>query len=135
MDSKSNTGITTVGEYFASLPEQARAALEQLRLTIKKAAPEAEEVISYQMPAFRFHGVLVYYAAFKNHFSFFPASGAVEVFKDKLTAYETSKGTIRFPFGKPLPVGLITEIVQYRVKENLAKKEFKELAKRKKLKK
>jgi uncharacterized protein YdhG (YjbR/CyaY superfamily) len=133
MDSKSNSGFKTVDEYLAFQPEHARTALEQLRLIIKKAAPNAEEVISYQMPAFRFHGVLVYYAAFKNHYSFFPASKVIEVFKHKLTAYKTSKGTIQFPFGKPLPVDLIHEIVQYRVKENLEKQSMKEAAKRKKI--
>lgn len=132
MDSKSKTGITTVNEYFSTLPEQARNTLELLRKTIKKAAPEAEEVISYQMPAFKFHGVLVYYAAFKNHYSFFPASKVIEKFKHKLTAYKTSKGTIQFPFGQPLPADLITEIVQFRVKENLEKQLAKISAKSKK---
>jgi uncharacterized protein YdhG (YjbR/CyaY superfamily) len=135
MDSKSKTSITTVDEYFSILPEQARTALEQLRQTIKNTAPEAEEAISYQMPAFRFHGILVYYAAFKNHYSLFPMTKALEVFKEDIKGYETTKGTIHFSYGKPLPVKLIKEIIQYRVKENLVKKQFKELAKQKKSKK
>jgi uncharacterized protein YdhG (YjbR/CyaY superfamily) len=135
MDSKSKNGISTVDEYFAWQSEQARTALEQLRKIIKKATPEAEEVISYQMPAFRFHGILVYYAAFKNHYSLFPMTKALEVFKEDLKGYETTKGTIHFSYGKPLPVRLIKEIVQFRVKENLVKKQFKDLAKQKKPKK
>lgn len=135
MDLKSKTSITTVDEYFSALPEQARNALELLRKIIKKAAPEAEEVISYQMPAFRFQGVLVYYAAFTNHISLFPASKVIVVFKDKLTEYKTSKGTIQFPLSQPLPVELVTEIVHYRVKENLEKQAMKEAMKRKKIKK
>jgi uncharacterized protein YdhG (YjbR/CyaY superfamily) len=135
MDSKSKTSITTVDEYFSKLPELVRTALEQLRQNIKKAAPEAEEAISYQMPAFRFHGILVYYAAFKNHYSLFPMTKALEEFKEDLKGYETTKGTIHFSYSKPLPVKLIKKIVQFRVKENLVKKQFKDLAKQKKSKK
>lgn len=135
MDSRSKTSITTVDEYFSKLPELARTALEQLRQNIKKAAPEAEEAISYQMPAFRFHGILVYYAAFKNHYSLFPMTKALEEFKEDIKGHETTKGTIHFSYSKPLPVKLIKEIIQYRVKENLVKKQFKELVKQKKSKK
>jgi uncharacterized protein YdhG (YjbR/CyaY superfamily) len=132
MGSKSEIGINTVEEYFSVLPEHSRAALEQLRQTIKKAAPEAEEIISYQMPAFKFHGILVYYAAFKNHYSLFPKSHAIEVFKEKLKDYETTRGTIHFMFDKPLPEKLIAEIIQFRVRKNLEKKQVKDLEKRKK---
>ena len=87
------------------------------------------------MPAFRFHGILVYYAAFKNHYSLFPMTKALEMFKVKLKGYETTKGTIHFSYGQPLSVKLINEIVQFRVKENLVKKQFKDLAKQNKPKK
>lgn len=107
--------------YIAAQPEDQRGLLEQLRQTIRKAAPGAEEVISYQMPAFRYHGMLVYFAAWKNHIGFYPA-GAIKVFDKELSAYGVSKGTIRFPIDKPLPLGLISKIVKFRVKENEAKK-------------
>jgi uncharacterized protein YdhG (YjbR/CyaY superfamily) len=135
MDTKTKSSFKTVDEYIAHQPENARNKLQQLRHIIKKAAPEAEEAISYQMPAFRFHGILVYYAAFKNHYSLFPMTNALEAFKEDLKSYETTKGTIHFSYGKQLPVKLINEIVQFRVKENLVKKEFKDLAKQKKPKK
>lgn len=118
---KSKIEFTSIDEYILVQPVKVRAALKILRQTIKKAAPDAEEVISYQMPAFKFHGVLVYFAAFKNHFSFFPTSSGVRMFKEKLKSFETSKGTIKFPLDKPIPVKLITEIVRFRVKENLEK--------------
>ncbi len=113
--------ITTIDEYFALQPMEKREVLEKLRFTIAKAAPQAEEVISYQMPAFKFHGMLVYFAAAKNHVGFYPMPKVIEVFKDQLKNYELTKGTIRFPYDKPLPVKLITEIVKYRVNANLEK--------------
>jgi len=119
---KSKTEITSIDEYIVAQPIKVRAALKNLRQTIRKAAPDAEEVISYQMPAFKFHGVLVYFAAFKNHFGFYPTSSVVKAFKEKLSSFEVSKGTIKFQLDKPVPVKLITEIVKFRVKENLEKK-------------
>jgi uncharacterized protein YdhG (YjbR/CyaY superfamily) len=132
---KSNKSFSTIDEYILLQPEEVRPGLDEIRQVIKKNAPEAEETISYQMPAFKFHGILVYFAAFKNHYSLFPASRVIEVFKPKLKEYSISKGTIQFPFGKPLPVELIAEIVTYRVKENLEKIQMKDLAKQKKSKK
>lgn len=132
MGTKSKTSFKTPDEYIDQLPEKARNLLEQLRQIIKKAAPEAEEVISYQMPAFKYHGMLVYYAAFKNHYSLFPMTKALEKFKAKLAGYETTKGTIHFSYDQPVSVKLITEIVQYRVKENLLKYLAKEAAKQNK---
>ena len=105
--------------------------LEDLRQTIRKAAPKAEEVISYQMPAFKFHGMLVYFAGFKNHIGFYPTSSAIKAFNKELSAYAGAKGTVRFPLDKPIPVGLITKIVKHRVKENLAKENLKAAAKAK----
>jgi uncharacterized protein YdhG (YjbR/CyaY superfamily) len=120
------TEFKSIDEYISSQPANLRPTLEKLRQTIRKAAPKAEEVISYQMPAYKYHGVFVYFAAFKNHFGFYPTSTAVKVFKDKLKIYECSKGTIKFPLDKPIPTKLVTEIVTFRVRENLDKKLLKE---------
>jgi len=110
-----------IDEYISSQPEKVKAILEKLRQTIRKAAPEAEEVISYQMPAFKYHGMLVYFAAWKNHIGFYPVSSGIKAFNKELSAYEKSKGTIKFPIDKPIPYNLISKIVKFRVKENLAK--------------
>ncbi len=97
-------------------------ALEKLRQTIRAAAPEAEEVISYKMPAFRYRGRLVYFAAFKDHYSLFPASSSLlPKMKDELKPYKTSVGTLQFAYDQPLPVALVRKIVKARVKENLEK--------------
>jgi uncharacterized protein YdhG (YjbR/CyaY superfamily) len=112
---------TTVDEYLATLPDERRAAVEELRKAINAAAPDATETIAYQMPALRSHGgqFLVSYAAFKNHFSLFPASGAVvEALGEELTPYLAGKGTIRFPASRPIPTALVTKIVKIRVGEN-----------------
>jgi uncharacterized protein YdhG (YjbR/CyaY superfamily) len=109
----------TVEEYLAALPDLPRAALEKLRATIRAAAPEATETISYQMPAFKDRGrFLVSYAAFKNHCSFFPASTAVvESLGDELKPYLAGKGTIRFTVDDPLPSALVKKIVRARIQE------------------
>jgi uncharacterized protein YdhG (YjbR/CyaY superfamily) len=112
------TGFKTIDEYIATFPPDSQILLCQLRAAIHEAAPQAEETISYQMPAFKQNGVLVYFAAFKNHIGFFPTAAGIEAFKDKLSAYKTSKGTIQFPLDKPLPLDLIKEIVRARVKQN-----------------
>jgi len=113
---------TSVEDYLAALPEEPRAALEKLRKTIKAAAPEATETISYQMPAFKNHGrFLVSYAAFKDHCSLFPASEAVlEALGEELKPYFSGKGTIRFQASKPLPAALVKKIVKARLEENAA---------------
>jgi uncharacterized protein YdhG (YjbR/CyaY superfamily) len=113
---------TSVEEYMASLPEAPRAALEKLRKTIKAAAPEATETISYQMPAFKLHGrFLVSYAAFKNHCSLFPASARVlEEHGEELKPYVSGKGTIRFTTDKPMSSTLVKKIVKARIEENAA---------------
>lgn len=115
------TKYKTVNEYFSALPKNTKNVLNELRRTIKKAAPKAEEIISYNMPAFKLKGMLVYYAAYKNHIGFYPTSGVIKVFNKDLAGYETSKGTIKFPIEKSLPVALIKKIVKYRVVENSAK--------------
>ncbi len=135
METKQKIKFSTVDEYLAAQPEQVRTVLKKLRQIIKKAAPGAEEVISYRIPAFKFHGMLVWYAGFKDHYSLFPFAATLHVFKDKLKPYELSKGTIRFPLNKPVPVKLVTEIVKYRVKENLDKAQRKQDVKNKGIKK
>ncbi len=114
---------TTVEEYMAPLPDDRRAVMEEFRQTIRAAAPDATELISYQMPAFRSHGqFLVSYAAFKAHYSLFPASEAViEALGDELKPHLSGKGTIRFRAGDPLPVALVTKIVKIRHAENAAR--------------
>lgn len=115
----------TIDEYIVSFPEETQALLLQLRDTIRKAAPDAEESISYRMPAFKYNGVLVYFAGYKNHIGFYPTSSGIEAFKEEVTNYKNSKGAVQFPLNKPLPLGLITKIVKFRVKENLLQKNIK----------
>lgn len=112
----------TVDEYIAFFPNNLQIKLQELRQTIRESAPDAEEVISYGMPAYRLSGILVYFAAFKNHIGFYPTSSGVEAFREELSDYETSKGTIRFPLNKPIPLELVTKIVKFRVDENMCKK-------------
>ncbi len=114
---------SSVEDYLAALPEESRAALEKLRQTVKAAAPEATETIAYQMPAFKDHGrILVSYAAFKNHCSLFPASGAVmEAHGEELKSYFTGKGTLRFHAARPIPAALVKKIVKTRLEENAAR--------------
>jgi len=116
------TQYKTIDEYIKTYPTNIQSILEQMRKTIQKAAPEASEAISYQMPAFKLNGNLVYFAAFKNHIGFYPTSSGIEAFKQELSPYKTSKGAIQFPLDKPLPCDLVEKIVLFRVKENLAKK-------------
>jgi uncharacterized protein YdhG (YjbR/CyaY superfamily) len=108
----------TVDEYLAAVPEDARLALEKLRKMIKAAAPRATELISYQIPMYKHQGLLVGFAAFKNHCSFFVGTKNIETYQDELKSYETSKGTIRFPAGKPLPAALVKKLVRAHVAEN-----------------
>jgi len=102
-------------EYIATFPEPVRRLLEELRQTIKSAAPQAKEVISYGMPAFKMKGVLVYFAGYEKHIGFYPTGSGIEAFKTELTPYKWSKGTVQLPLNKPLPLDLITRMVQYRV--------------------
>jgi len=114
---------TSVEDYMAALPDDRRAALEELRQTIRSAAPEATETISYQMPTFKSHGqFLVSYAAYKAHYSLFPASEAVvEALGDELTPYLSGRGTIRFPADRPIPAPTVTKVVKVRFEENAAR--------------
>jgi uncharacterized protein YdhG (YjbR/CyaY superfamily) len=113
----------TIDEYLARVPEPARSTLEKVRAAIRSAVPPgATETISYRIPAFRYKGVLVWFAAFSDHCSFFPTSSVVKMFKQELKGYKTSKGTIRFPSDEPLPIGLITALVKARIAQNDGKK-------------
>ena len=114
---------TTVDEYLAEVAEPAHSTLQKVRAMIRAAAPkEATEAISYGMPAFKYKGSLVGYAAFKEHCSFFPMSGTlIEEMQDDLKKYKTSKGTIQFPSDKPLPAALVKKLVKARVLENESK--------------
>ena len=116
---KQSVNFSTVDEYISLFPPEIRSGLELLRKTIRKAAPEAKEVISYNMPAYKLKSVLVYFAATKDHYGFYPTSSPVIAFKEELKSYDTSKGTIRFPFDKPIPVKLVRDIVKFRVMEIL----------------
>lgn len=115
----------TIDEYIDTFPNDVRNILNELRQTIKEAAPDAEEKISYQIPTFALHGNLVHFAAFKNHIGLYPAPRAIEAFKKELSRYEGAKGTVKFPIDKPLPLPLIRRIVKYRVKENLKRSQKK----------
>ena len=112
---------TNVNEYLSHLPEAVQNQLDTLRTAIKKAAPGTTELISYNMPAYKQHGILVYFAGYKNHIGFYPTASGVREFKDKLTQYKVSKGAIQFPIDRPLPLGLITKIVKFRIKEDREK--------------
>ncbi len=115
---------TSVDDYIAALPDERRAAVETVRKAVTAAAPEATETIAYGMPAFRSHGgrFLVSYAAYRHHYSLFPASGAVvEALGEELTPYLAGKGTIRFPAGHPIPAPVVTKVVKVRLAENAAR--------------
>src|SRR5258706_4582010 len=113
-----NPPARNVDEYLAGVPKEVRATLEKLRKTIKAAAPMASEGISYQMPMYKHHGMVVGFAAFKDHCSIFPGSAVMNAYKEELSRYDTSKGTIRFPADKPLPAALVKKLVKARIAEN-----------------
>ena len=115
------TVANNVDEYIDGFPAETQKLLEQLRSTIIKAAPKAEEGISYQMPAYKLQGVLVYFAGYKNHIGFYPGAAGVESFKKEISVYKWAKGSIQFPVEEPIPVKLVTKIVKFRVKQNLEK--------------
>lgn len=111
----------SIDEYIKDFSPETQKKLEQIRMIIREAAPDAKERISYQMPAFTLNGNLVYFAAFRNHIGFYPTPSGIEAFKDELKVYKNAKGSVQFPLDKPLPVELINRIVKYRVEENLKK--------------
>jgi len=119
---KASVAPKDVDEYLASVPEPARSTLNKMRATIRSAVPpEATEVISYRMPAFKHNRVLVWFAAFSDHCSLFPTAAVIEKFKNELKSFSTSKGTLHFPTNKPLPTALIRKLVKARVALNESK--------------
>jgi uncharacterized protein YdhG (YjbR/CyaY superfamily) len=120
MDGK-KPGFNSVDEYIQTFPEDIQKILQEVRATIKAAAPEAEEKISYQMPTFFLKGNLIHFAAFKNHIGLYPTPSGTEAFKRELSIYQGAKGSVRLPIDKPMPLKLISRIVKFRVAENLKK--------------
>lgn len=115
-----NTKFETVAQYISTFPEPVQLLLEQIRRTIQENAPEAEEVISYNIPAFKYHGMLIFYSAYQKHVSISTAPFAVfEMFAKELAPYKRSKSTVQLPLHKPLPLELIAKMTQFRLKENL----------------
>ena len=121
MPTRMNTSIETIDEYIKQFPKDVQVILEKMRAIISKAAPKAEEAMAYGIPTFKLNGNLVHFGGFKSHIGFYPAPSGIEAFKKELAKYEGSKGTIKFPFDKPLPVALITKVVKFRVIKNLEK--------------
>jgi uncharacterized protein YdhG (YjbR/CyaY superfamily) len=115
------THFKDIDSYILAQPIEVRERLEKIRHVIKSVAPKAEEVISYNMPAFKFHGMLVYFAVFKHHIGFYPFTTAITEFQKELSIYKGAKGSVQFPLDKPVPITLIMKIIKFRVKENLEK--------------
>ncbi|KAB7728446.1 hypothetical protein F5984_18925 [Rudanella paleaurantiibacter] len=110
--------FTDIDAYIASFPEPTQQLLQTLRATIREAAPEATETISYQMPTFTLHGNLVHFAAYKHHIGFYPAPSGINAFRTELSAYKGAKGSVQFPLNQPLPLDLIARITAFRAAEN-----------------
>jgi|SRR5882672_3458400 len=108
-------------DYIAGFPGEVRDVLESMRRTIKQVAPEAEERISYRIPTFALHGNLVHFAAYAKHIGFYPGASAIVKFEKELSGFHTAKGTVQFPLDRPVPLGLVRRIVEFRVRQNLAK--------------
>lgn len=125
MEGMKKTTLKSIEEYILQFSPEVQETLKMLRKVIKESAPDAEEKISYQMPAFALHGILVYFAAFKNHIGFYPTASGIEAFKHRLSAYKSGKGSVQFPLDQPLPYELIREIVKFKVAENTKKAERK----------
>jgi uncharacterized protein YdhG (YjbR/CyaY superfamily) len=114
---KSENPQGTIDEYIAGFPADVRRILQQIRRVIRAAAPDAEEAIKYRIPTFVLNGNLVHFAGFDKHVGFYPTPSGIEAFKDQLAAYPNAKGSVQFPLDRPVPFGLIRQIVQFRVKE------------------
>jgi uncharacterized protein YdhG (YjbR/CyaY superfamily) len=114
--------FTTIDEYIKTFPEDIQNILEKMRQTIRKAAPEAVEAISYKIPTFKLNGNLVHFAAFKKHIGFYPTSSGIRAFKKQLSPYKGGRGSVQFPIDKPIPYDLVKKITIFRRKENLKKK-------------
>ena len=120
---------TTIDEYIADFPRDVQPLLEKVRAAIRKAAPDASEAISYQMPTFKLQGNLIHFAGYNHHIGLYPGSRPIAEFKDELTKYKTSKGTVQLPLDKPIPVGLIGKITKFCVQRNVEKAVSREAAK------
>ena len=116
---------TDVDDYISAFPPPVQKKLFQLRAAIKKAAPKAEESISYMMPAYKLNGPLVYFAAYANHIGFYPTASAISAFKKEILSYKSSKGAVQFPIDEPIPLGLVEKMVKFKVKDNLVRAELK----------
>ena len=112
----------TIDEYIEAFPKDVQSILEKMRQTIRRATPEAEEAISYQIPGFKLNGNLVWFAAFKNHIGFYLMKTGIQAFKKELSAYKGAKGSVQFPLDKPIPYDLVKKIVMFRRRENLGNK-------------
>jgi uncharacterized protein YdhG (YjbR/CyaY superfamily) len=115
---KIKVALETVDQYIAAFPADIKKRMQQLRKTIRAAAPKADEVISYQMPGYKYFGMLVYFAAYKNHIGFYPGAGGVLEFYKKLSSFKSAKGSVQFPHDRPIPYDVISKIVKFRVKQN-----------------
>ena len=115
------TSSKTIDDYIADFPPAVQEILQTIRATVREAAPEATEAISYQMPTFKLHGNLVHFAGYKNHIGFYPVPTGIEAFKEELSVYKQGKGSVQFPLDQPMPYDLIRRIVAFRVAENVAK--------------
>ncbi|WP_163103318.1 iron chaperone [Peribacillus alkalitolerans] len=122
---KNKITYTSIDEYISQFPLEVQEKLITLRKVIKESAPDAVEKISYQMPTFVLHGNLVHFAAYKKHIGFYPTSSGIAAFKHEISEYKSSKGAVQFPLEEPLPYEIISEIVKYRVAENIKKTEDK----------
>ena len=122
-----NTKFKTIDEYIDSYPPEIQTLLVQVRNTIREAVPDAEEAIKYGLATFVLNGNLVHFGAFKKHIGLYPAPSGIDHFEKELDRYKTSKGAIQFPLDEPLPLDLISEIVRFRVKENLEKSKRKKV--------
>ncbi len=114
---KAESTPRNIDEYIAGFPTDVQVILQKIRNIIRKAAPDAEEAIKYQVPTFVLNGNLVHFAAFQKHIGFYPTPSGIEEFKDELSAYHTAKGSVQFPFDKPVPFDLIRRIVKFRAKQ------------------
>ena len=110
--------LNEIDTYISSFPLITQKRLSEIRLLIKQAAPAAEEIISYQMPAYKLHGMLVYFAGYKNHIGFYPTASGIKQFQLEIVAYKHSKGAVQFPINEPIPAELVARIVAFRIKEN-----------------
>lgn len=117
--------MNEVDQYIASFPKEVQVKMETLRAAIRKAAPEAEEIISYKMPAYKFHGMLVYFAGFKKHLGFYATPTGHAAFQKDLAKFKHAKGSVQFPHDQPLPLALISKMVKFRMKENIAREKAK----------